>query len=152
MKIDYIVSEKSTADEVVVGYDMRTADYNDFTYSDIFFGEVTITDESTKEVFNIWVLILDLAEEMYLISKRVGTELHCVYDFTTSGQKILFDKEDDRILISRDYQDGVIQSSLVVFNQQVYKFLNDALNDLLRLRPETKKSPYIAKLKAMLKD
>jgi len=152
MKIDYIVSEKSTADEVVVGYDMRTADYNDFTYSDIFFGEVTITDESTKEVFNIWVPILDLAEEMYLISKRVGTELHCVYDFTTSGQKILFDKEDDRILISRDYQDGVIQSSLVVFNQQVYKFLNDALNDLLRLRPETKKSPYIAKLKAMLKD
>lgn len=152
MKIDYIVSEKSTADEAVSGYDMRTADYNDFTYSDIFFGEVTITDESTGKVFNIWVPILDLAEEMYLISRRIGTKPHCVYDFTTSGQKILFDKEDDHILISNDYQDGVIRSSLVVFNQQVYMFLNDALNDLLHLRPETNESPYIAKLKAMLKD
>jgi len=148
MILEYVLSEESKSNEAIAGYDLKTADYNDFTYGDMFTGDLILCDESTdfSQKFG-WIPILDIGEELYRISNKIEVDNHCEYEFTANSNKIVFDKEGEDVLISTNYQNGVIRIGVEEYKLQAQKFLRGALADLLLLRPEAAVNPYVVSLK-----
>lgn len=153
LALEYKISGKTGTEASTKDFDVSEMTLTDLHYSGVFIGDVIFKVEVEGSVIRDYSdysgdhPILYFAEDLFLISEKLETSTHEIYQYPDDFQEIWFHRTDRQLNIITNYSTGNMLVEFEEFKQKTKHLLLRAYENFCELYPTAVNSPALLEVK-----